>query len=372
MRGWCAGIVLALVAGTARGAAAPSLTARAAIAMDAGTGEVLYERAADQPLPPASTTKVMTAILALESGRLDEDFTVSSFAAETAPSKINLKPGQRMRLRNLLYAVLLNSANDAAEVVAEGLAGSQEAFAARMNAKARAIGAATAHFENPHGLTAEGHVASARDLALIFRYGLRIPLFREILSTRTVAVPVDAPRMRLVALHSHNRLLTASPYPVIGKTGYTVPARRCFVGATDHDGREVVIALLGSSDLWGDARRLLAWTYGRDDRPPLVMASMVPLPRFHHRRHVRPAAAADEGAEPAARVEHAVFSVQVGPYRSRRQATAARLRLASRGYSAEQAGRVLRLGRFSNRSRASTLAQRLRLSGYRSTIVSLN
>jgi D-alanyl-D-alanine carboxypeptidase (penicillin-binding protein 5/6) len=369
MRGSCAGIILVLIAGTARGAAAPSLTARAAIAMDAATGEVLYERAADLPLPPASTTKVMTAILALESGRLDEEFTVSRFAAATAPSKINLQPGQRMRLRNLLYAVLLNSANDAAEVVAEGLAGSQEAFAARMTAKAHAIGATTAHFENPHGLTAEGHVASARDLALIFRYGLRIPLFREILSTRSVAVPVDAPRVRLVALRSHNRLLTAAPYPVIGKTGYTVPARRCFVGATDHDGREVVIALLGATDLWGDARRLLAWIYGREERPPLMMASMVPMPHFHRRRPFR----STVEAEPAvARVEHAVFSVQVGPYRTRRQAAAARLRLASRGYHAELSGRVLRLGRFSNRSRASTLAARLRLSGYRSTIVSLN
>jgi D-alanyl-D-alanine carboxypeptidase (penicillin-binding protein 5/6) len=361
-------MLLVLLAGTARGAAAPSLTARAAIAMDAASGEVLYERAADLPLPPASTTKVMTAILALESGRLDDELAVSRFAAETAPSKINLQPGQRMRLRNLLYAVLLNSANDAAEVIAEGLAGSQEAFAARMTAKAHAIGATTAHFENPHGLTAEGHVASARDLAIIFRYGLQIPLFREILSTRSVTVPVDAPRPHLVSLHSHNRLLTANPYPVIGKTGYTVPARRCFVGATDHDGREVVIALLGSTDLWGDARRLLAWTYGHEERPPLMMASMVPVPRFHRRHHLASPAAARADA----RAEHAVFSVQLGPYRSRRQAAAARLRLASRGYNAELAGRVLRLGRFSNRSRANTLAERLRLSGYRSTIVSVN
>src|SRR5438445_398267 len=137
-------------------AAAAYITARAAVIMDAGTGEVVWERNSTDPLPPASTTKVMTAILALESGRLDESFRVSEYAAETPPSGIHLRAGQRMRLKNLLYAVLLNSANDAAEVVAEGLAGSEEVFAARMTARARELGASTAHFANPPGCTAPG------------------------------------------------------------------------------------------------------------------------------------------------------------------------------------------------------------------------
>src|SRR5690349_10212454 len=215
-RTWTAGVALALGAALASPAQAredgPSLTARAAIIMDAGTGEVLWERDSSEPLPPASTTKVMTAILALESGRLDESFRVSEYAAETPPSGIHLRAGQRMRLRNLLYAVLLNSANDAAEVVAEGLAGSEEVFAARMTARARELGASTAHFANPHVLTAPGHEASARDLAVIFRHGLDVPLFREILETRSVQVPVESGRVQWVALHSHNRLLTASTY----------------------------------------------------------------------------------------------------------------------------------------------------------------
>src|SRR5438093_17865 len=122
---------LALAAPVPGRAAGPYITARAAVIMDAGTGEVVWERNSTEPLPPASTTKVMTAILALESGRLDESFRVSEYAAETAPSGIHLRAGQRMRLKNLLYAVLLNSANDAAEVVAEGLAGSEEVVAAR-------------------------------------------------------------------------------------------------------------------------------------------------------------------------------------------------------------------------------------------------
>src|SRR5438093_7907243 len=146
--GWRGAIVVIVVAGLAgpAGAASPAITARAAVIVDATTGEVLWERNGSTPLPPASTTKVLTSILALESGRLDESFRVSANAAETAPSKINLRAGQRMRLKNLLYAVLLNSANDAAEVVAEGLAGSEEVFAAHMTARAREPGAGTAHF----------------------------------------------------------------------------------------------------------------------------------------------------------------------------------------------------------------------------------
>jgi len=347
----------------------PRLTARAAIVMDAASGDVIWERNSDEPLPPASTTKVLTAILALESGRLDDRLTVSEFAADTAPSKINLHPGQRMRLHDLVYAVLLNSANDAAEVVAEGLGGSQAAFAARMNEKARAIGATHAHFANPHGLTAYGHVVSARDLAVIFRYGLRVPLFREILETRRVDVPLEGAGIHLVSLHSHNRLLTGYAYPVIGKTGYTRPARRCFVGAATHDNREIIIALLGASDLWGDARRLFAYGFGAPDRPSVVMAGILPIPSVLARRSVPPPPEDDEAAEARAAAR---FAVQLGPYATRRSAAAVRARLARRGYTAMLTGRALRLGSFSTEGRARRLAVRLRLTGYRPIVVAFN
>jgi D-alanyl-D-alanine carboxypeptidase (penicillin-binding protein 5/6) len=251
MRWTTATIVLAMalaVPAVAR-AEGPYLTARAAIVMDAASGQVLWGDDADVPLPPASTTKVMTAILALESQRLSETFRVSAAAAAAAPSSIGLQPGQRMELRDLLYALMLNSANDAAEVIAEGLAGSQAAFADRMTARARALGARSASFENPHGLTAPGHVASARDLAVLFRHALGLPLFRDVLGTRAIRVPVEASRVRWVSLRSHNRLLTGHAYPVIGKTGYTRAARRCFVGAASRGDREIIVALLGSTDL---------------------------------------------------------------------------------------------------------------------------
>jgi len=347
-------------------AGSPSLTARAAIIMDAASGDVLWERNASQPLPPASTTKVVTAVLALESGRLDDTFQVSAAAAETAPSKINLRAGQRMRLKNLVYALLLNSANDAAEVIAEGLAGSQETFAERMRARAEELGAATARFANPHGLTAYGHLASARDLAVIFRHGLTLPLFREILETRSVQVPVEASGVQWVSLRSHNRLLSGYTYLVIGKTGFTRAARRCFVGAASHDGRELIIALLGSRDLWSDAKKLFRYGFGSaPDRPSVVMAGIVSLPTLGRSEPAKPAVA--EGDD----IEIPRYAVRLGPYVSRRAALTTRARLARRGYTAVLAGRTLRIGSFSTASRAGRVAGRLKQSGYRPIVVQL-
>jgi len=363
--------LIALAMAAPARAAGPALTARAAVLVDAGTGEVTWERNGSTPLPPASTTKVLTAILALESGRLDDSFRVSSDAAETPPSKINLRPGQRMRLRNLLYAVLLNSANDAAEVVAEGLSGSDEVFAARMNARAHELGATTAHFANPHGLTAPGHVASARDLAVIFRHGLGIPLFRDILETRSVQVPVETSGVQWISLHSHNRLLSGYTYQVIGKTGYTRPAGRCFVGAATHDGRELVIAILGARDLWSDAKRLLAFGFGgTPERPQVVMAGMLSIPHLGRRARVKPAPAeGDDEAASDARI--ARYAVRLGPYGSRAAAAATRARLARRGYTAVVSGRSLRIGTFSSSQRAEHVAGRLRQTGYHPVVVLL-
>ena len=350
----------------------PSLTARAALVMDAATGEVLWDRNGSEPRPPASTTKVMTGILALESGRLDEMIRVSPEAAEVAPSKINLKPGQRMQLRSLVYAALLNSANDAAATIAYGLAGSDEAFAARMNAKAHEIGARTAHFVNPHGLTAPGHVASPRDLATIFRYGLNVPHFREVLETRAIEVPIEGSRFSRISLHSHNRLLSGYTYPVIGKTGYTRPAGRCFVGAGSDGNREIIIALMGATDLWGDARKLFAFGFcATGESPKVVEAGAIPVPHLLHRRRaarVRPEGDDDVADDPPP-AGH--YTVQLGPYASRQTASATRSRLARRGYTVVLNGRRLRIGSYESVALANRVAGRLRSSGYRPMVVAL-
>lgn len=246
----------------------PRITAKSAIIVDAHTGSVLWSQDPDDRLPPASTTKVMTAILALESGRLREPVEASPEACMAAPSKVNLRPGQRLMLEDLVYAILLNSANDASIAIAEHLSSSVSAFGERMTARARLLGATRTNFVNPHGLTQDGHYSTARDLATIFRYALAVPKFREVLSTKAVVVGVENSTRR-IALRSHNRLLDSYRIPVIGKTGYTVAAKKCFVGAGNYGGREVIVALMGSRDLWGDARRLLE--YGFDgDLPPEI------------------------------------------------------------------------------------------------------
>ncbi len=371
-------------------AADPNVTARAAIVVDAASGETLWERGADWPLPPASTTKVLTAIIALESGRLDDYLAVSVDASQTAPSKIGLRPGDRMALGDLLYAVLLNSANDAATVVAEGLAGSESAFAGRMNAKAHAIGTQSSHFVNPHGLTADGHVSTARDLSKIFRYGLHLREFREILETPRIKVPLQSRRVQSVSLHSHNRLLTGYTYPVIGKTGYTRAAGRCFVGSATSGGREVVIALLGSSDLWGDARRLFAFGFGEPmEGSPTIMASASrsrgrgvttegdeDLVARDGKSGVRVASipksrtrAPEATAGVSSGLETTRYVVRLGPYKTRREAETTRNRLARSGFRGRVVGQALVMGDFPRRESADRLAKGLRVKGYHPTIV---
>ncbi len=243
------------------------ITAKSAILVDDQSGEILWQHNPDLPLPPASTTKIVTAMLALQSGRLEESLSVTAEAAQAPPSKISLRPGWKMRLRDLVYAVLLNSANDAAVVIAEGLSGSVRNFADRMNAQARAMGATNTHFVNPNGLPADNHYSTARDLATMFSYGMRNPLFEHVVNTKTTAVSPSFGTNRTIKLHNHNRLLGNYRIHVVGKTGWTIAAKKCFVGAADADGRQLIVAVMGSRDLWGDLKRLLEYGFDGGTRP---------------------------------------------------------------------------------------------------------
>ena len=247
------------------------LTARAALLMDASTGRVLYQKEADLRLPPASTTKILTATLALESGRkLTESLTVSKEATRVPASKLNLRQGQSVSIEELLYGIMLASANDASVVLAEGVAGSVERFGELMTKKAHDVGATNSHFTNPHGLTAPDHYSTANDLAILFRYAMKNPTFREIVQTKFSSVSTTAlvrkkvvPRR--ISVRNHNRLLWGFDGAIGGKTGYTHAAQKCFVGAVQRNGTTLIVSILGARDQWGDTKRLLEYGFDNYD-----------------------------------------------------------------------------------------------------------
>lgn len=247
------------------------LTARAAVLMDAATGKILYQKEADLRLPPASTTKVATAILALESGRsLSQKLTVSKEATRVPASKLYLRPGQSLSIEELLYGIMLASANDASLVLAEGIGGSVERFTELMTKKAHQIGATNTNFTNPHGLTAVDHYSTARDLAVIFRYAMKNPTFREIVQTKFSSVNTTAmvrKKMvpRRISVRNHNRLLWGYDGAIGGKTGYTLAAQKCFVGAVQRNGTTLIVAILGARDQWGDTKQLLEYGFDHYD-----------------------------------------------------------------------------------------------------------
>lgn len=315
-----------------------SLTARSAFLVDAASGTVLYEREPDLSLPPASTTKIMTAIVALESKKKGDDlFRVTRGATRVPSSKLHLRPGQRMSLEDLLYSVLLSSANDASLVVAEGIGGSVERFAEMMTAKARAIGATNTQFKNPHGLTAPGHYSTARDLALIFSYAMKNPTFREIVQTKTASVKSFLPgkkrgrRVRRISVRNHNRLLWNFDGAIGGKTGYTYAAQKCFVGGVTHNGRTLIVAMLGSRDLWGDTRRLLE--YGIEQVETLTLTSARPNPDGGLRtRPDKPSPALHNGHEEEEPSSSNGYVLQVASFRERERAESFQKLFFDNGY----------------------------------------
>jgi len=339
------------------------ITAKAGILVDDETGVILWEHNPDLPLPPASTTKIVTAMLALQSGRLEDSLSVTAEASQAPPSKISLRPGWKMRLRDLVYAVLLNSANDAAVVIAEGLSGSVRNFADRMNAQARSMGATNTHFVNPNGLPAENHYSTARDLATMFSYGMRNPLFESVVNTKTTTVSPSFGTQRLIKLHNHNRLLGNYHIHVVGKTGWTLAAKKCFVGAADADGRRLVVAVLGSRDLWGDLKRLLEFGFDSGTRP---LPESMELGTW---AAAAPPASGDDAVDdaPAAPPVQQKYAVHLATYRRKSTATRLQGAMSRSGYRAHVEaiphGRAalyrVSIGGYSNRQDAERAAQKI-------------
>ena len=240
-------------------AQALSLSAQSAVLIDARDGRVLYEKDADTPRPMASTTKIMTAVVALESCDVNEIIEIADEAVGVEGSSIYLQKGERMTLLELLYALLLQSANDAAVAIAVGVGGSVGNFADMMNEKATSLGLTSTHFENPNGLDADGHVTTARELALLTAYALKNPTFAEIVATYKRKISGPDGTVRLVV--NHNKLLNMYDGCVGVKTGFTKKSGRCLVSAACRESLTLVSVTLSAPDDWRDHTAMLNYGY---------------------------------------------------------------------------------------------------------------
>lgn len=236
------------------------ITARAYLLVEKETMAVFAGKNYHEELPPASTTKVMTTILALETLDGSSPITATASVRKIPPSKLNLAPGQSYRTADLIRGTMVESANDAAYTLGVAIAGSEEDFAAMMNEKAREIGAINTHFRNASGLYVPGHYSTCWDLALMFRYALSNDQFREIVSQRYFLFKGGRQDIRYA---NHNRLLFCFEPSIGGKTGFTRASKHCYVGAFEKDGHVYILALLGSRNLWGDAVDILGQLYER-------------------------------------------------------------------------------------------------------------
>ena len=242
--------------------ASESLTvgAKGAVLIDGASGRVLFGQNENEQYPMASTTKVMTTLLALEHTSLDEQVTAGKNAAGVTGTSLYLSEGETLSMEHMLYGLILRSGNDAAVAVAEHIAGSVPAFAEMMNERARALNA-DAHFVNPHGLDADGHKTSALGLARIMREAMKNPLFRTITGTQRKIIPWVGNEYSRV-LENKNRLLSTYEGATGGKTGYTGKAGRCLVFSAERDGLELIGAVL-NCPTWFDTATVML-DYGFD------------------------------------------------------------------------------------------------------------
>ena len=274
---------LSLFASVAK--AAPAVSAPCAILIDGKTGLVLYEKNAHETAYPASTTKVMTAILALEKGNMEDMVEVSFEAVNSISfdsSKAGLFAGEVFSLKDLVYSLLICSANDSANVIAEHIAGDIDAFVAMMNARAAELGAKNTHFENAHGLHNANHYTTAYDLAILTKHALTLPHFREIVATRAYQLAPTDKYEEIRYINSTNHLLNPqSQYyyaDAIGvKTGYTSDAGSCLIAAADSGDATYVAVVLGAENEEGqvmsfvDSRTLLS--YGKEHFEPVTLST---------------------------------------------------------------------------------------------------
>ncbi len=249
--------------------AAPDITAGAYVLMEASSGRVLLCVNPDSKLPMASTTKVMTCILAIECGNLNEMVSVDESAVGVEGSSMYLQHGETLTLSDLIYGLMLSSGNDAAVAIAVHIGGSVEGFAQMMNEKAKSIGALATNFVTPNGLPDDNHYTTAYDLALITAYGMKNPTFREIVSSSKKDLPADDDSPARY-LRSKNRILYEYEGGNGVKTGYTKAAGRCLVSAAFREDMQLIAVVLNDQDMFEDCKELMDYGFAEYDMAKLA------------------------------------------------------------------------------------------------------
>ena len=244
---------------------APGIHAQSAILIDARTGQVIFQKNADQRRVPASTQKLLTALLVARRGNLDAPMTIMPEDTRVEPTKLGLRAGESYTRRSLLESIMVKSSNDACAALARDHSGTEDAFATNMNRAAYSLGARSSYFVNSHGLPAS-QFSTARDIARIAFLAYREPVLRRMMQQRVVYFRHNSGRV--TTLKATNKLLERSGAFNGMKTGYTFAAGRCLVSSGRLNGREVILVQLGSNtkNIFDDAQRVMAWsgrgTYG--------------------------------------------------------------------------------------------------------------
>lgn len=246
---------LLIITFTLPGFAEPSVSAKAAVVICADSGEIVYSKNADMRLPMASTTKIMTSLIALENGADDNLITVTDEMVRVEGTSMGLRNGDSVSMLSLVKGMLICSGNDAANATAYLISGGTKQFASIMNERAKQIGMNNTHFVTPSGLDDDGHYSTAYDMAILGAEAIKNPVFLNICSSRSVKAYYGSPPYRRV-LTNHNKLLSVSENYIGVKTGFTKKSGRCLVSAMRRDGKTLVTVTLSAPNDWDDHEKL--------------------------------------------------------------------------------------------------------------------
>ena len=245
----------------------PNISSQFVLLMDGDSGRVLFDKNSNKVVPMASTTKIITAIVALENSNLNDIVTISKRASSIRGSTIGLKDGQKLTVEQLIYGLMLKSGNDCAIAIAEHVSGSVEKFVVMMNSKAFDIGAFNTHFVTPHGLDEDGHFTTVYDLALITRYAFNNEMFSKIVSTKNITINgASGPR----SFSNINKTLWNLKGADGVQTGYTGKAGKCLVASANRDGKRIICVLLNSNNRWDDSKSLIEYGFNNFKSQKLI------------------------------------------------------------------------------------------------------